>query len=126
MTTLRVLIVRVTSIDEGVSLLHEGLEPCDCLIHRIAGGNHDPDCAWCSEVLHQIDERVDSERSGCRQLRGRVFIEVEANDLVTGKTQTLRHVEAHLAESDDSQFHPVFPSLCGVCAGLSQPVAELV
>jgi hypothetical protein len=30
---------------------------------------------------------------------------------VTRKTQPLRHVEAHLAKSNDSQFHLVFPSL---------------
>src|SRR6202043_576783 len=49
--------------------------------------------------------------SGRRQLCGCVFIEFEADNLVSCKTQTFRHVEAHLAESNDSQFHVVCPSL---------------
>jgi hypothetical protein len=43
---------------------------------------------------------------------------------MTCKTQPFRHIEAHLAESNDSQFHEV-PFLCGLYAELSQLIAEL-
>ena len=85
-----------------------GFEPRDGLVDGIAGGNHDPDGARGGEILHQVFERVDAERAGGGQLGGGVLVEVEADDLVAGETETLRHVEAHLAESNDSEFHACF------------------
>ncbi len=33
---------------------------------------------------------------------GGILVEVEADDLVAGEAETLRHIEAHFAESDNS------------------------
>ena len=40
-----------------------------------------------AKILHQIVERIHAQRSGRRQLRGRVFVEVEADNLMTCKAQ---------------------------------------
>ena len=43
--------------------------------------------------------------AGGGELGDGVGVEVEADDLVAGEAETLRHVAAHLAEADDSEFH---------------------
>ena len=57
------------------------------------------------EILDQLFERVDAEGAGGGEFGGGVFVEVEADDFVAGETETLRHVEAHLTETNDSEFH---------------------
>ena len=99
---LGVLVVGVAAVDDGVAPGEQTFEAGDGVVDGIAGGNHDPDGAGGGEILDEVFERVDAEGAGGGELGGGVFVEVEADDLVTGEAETLRHVEAHLAESDDS------------------------
>ncbi len=76
-------------------------------------------------LADEVFERVDAEGAGGGELGGGVFVEVEADDLVTGEAETLRHVEAHLAETNNSEFHVSFLYLCvdGVNAELGELIA---
>ena len=110
---LRVFVVGVATVDEGVAGLHEGFEGGDGLVDGIAGRDHDPDGARRAEVADHLLEGRDPERAGCGETRDGVVVEVEADDLVAREAKTLRHVEAHLAKSDDAQFHVIpFKSVC--------------
>ena len=80
------------------------------------------------EIFDQVFERVDADGAGGGELGGGVFAEVEADNLVACETETLRHVEAHLAESDDSEFHGcefLSVSLCGLDAEIAEIASEL-
>ena len=79
----------------------------DGVVDGIARGNHDPDGAGRREIGDEVFERVDAERAGGGELGGGVLAEVEADDLVTGEAETLRHVEAHLSKTNNSEFHDV-------------------
>ena len=53
-------------------------------------------------------------------------VEVEADDLVAGEAEALRHVEAHLAETNDSKFHDRAPSyLCCVVRDVDSELSEV-
>ena len=102
---LGVLVVGVAAIDDGVASREQAFEAGDGVVDRIAGGDHDPDGAGGGEIFDEVFERVDAEGAGGGELGGGILAEVEADDLVTGEAEALRHVEAHFAETDDSEFH---------------------
>ena len=86
-------------------LREQSFEAGDGVVDGIARGNHDPDGAGGGEIRDEVFERVDAERAGGGELRGGVLAEVEADDFVTGEAEALRHVEAHLSETNNSKFH---------------------
>ena len=77
-------------------------------------------------LADEVFERVDAEGAGGGELGGGVLVEVEAYDFVTGETEALRHVEAHLAESDDSEFHVDSPFLTLRGDGVNAELGELI
>lgn len=59
--TLRVLVVGIAAVDEGIAFLHEGLQPGDGLVDGSAGGDHDPDGSGRLEAPHELLDGVDAE-----------------------------------------------------------------
>ena len=109
---LRVLVVRVAAVDENIALLHQWLELRNRLVHRIARRHHQPYRARRLHALHQVFQRVHALRPVTRQLLHHIGVEVEPHHRVAALAQPRRHVEAHLSQADQSQFHRVlFPNL---------------
>jgi hypothetical protein len=92
--------------------LHQRFKLGDGVVDGIAGWNHDPDGAGSCEVLYEILQRVDAEGAGGCELCGGFLVEVEADDLVASETETLRHIEAHFAETNNSKFHVRYSLNC--------------
>jgi hypothetical protein len=91
---------RVPTVDHEVARRQQVAEFGDRLPGRIAGRDHHPDRSRRFEPLHQFGERTHV---------GHVGVAVETHHLVTGRAQPLAHVEAHLAETDETELHVTCP-----------------
>ncbi len=60
------------------------------------------------EVLHHVLERVRAHGTGVGEPLDGLLRKVKANHLMAGPAEALRHVSAHLAETDHSEFHVRF------------------
>ena len=122
---LGVLVVGVAAVDDGVASGEQTFEACDGVVDGIAGGDHDPDGAGGGEILDEVFEGVDAEGACGGEFGGGVLVEVEADDLVAGEAEALRHVEAHLSETDDSEFHVVLLLTCLCCGDMNSELSEV-
>ena len=106
----RVLVIRVTAVDKYVAGIQQRLQLGDGLVHRLALRHHDPDGLAAFQLLARSSSVEDAHIAGSSQPRHRFGAEVEAHHLVAAQPQPLRHVAAHLAQTNQSKLHVALPS----------------
>jgi len=101
----RILVVGVAAVDHRVALVQQPQQRGDGVVGDLARGHHQPQHARRGQGLYQRLERSGRAAALAFQLLARIGVGVEAGDLVTAIEQPLRHVGAHLAETDHAQLH---------------------
>jgi hypothetical protein len=114
-TALRVLEVRIATIDDDITRFEPALEFLDDPLGRIAARNHQPYDARSLEPLHQAGNRGGGNHAGLiSQLLPDVLVGIMSNDLDAGTAQAPNHIASHLAEANHSKFHESATSVSGL------------
>ena len=97
-----ILVVGVASVNEGVAGGEMRLQLGDGLVDGVALGNHDPDGARGFELGDHLFQAGCAHVARCGEFGDSVCAEVEAHYLMAAQPKPLRHVAAHLAETNQS------------------------
>jgi hypothetical protein len=108
----RVLVVGVAAVDDRVARREPRHQRVERLVHRFAGGNHQPERP---RRLQRPDQRI--QRSGgfdafALDALAHFLIRVETHNAMSTTHQALRHVGTHAPQADHSNFHSAAPE-CG-------------
>src|SRR5207302_5043618 len=102
----RDLPVGVAAVDDDVAGVAQVDELIDRLCRRVAGRHHDPhDSGTALKLSDEVLPAPRPDRALRRMRLHRGLGEVECDDTVTTLDQAQRHIAAHAAQTDDSDFH---------------------
>ncbi len=100
-----VLVEAVATIDDDVALGVEAADRRDCLLGRVAGGEHHPIDAGCVELVAHVLERARADRAVGDEPFDRWGVAVEHHGFVACAHQSPRDIAAHAAKADDPDLH---------------------
>ena len=96
----RIFVIGIAAVDENIAFGQRRQQLIDGLIHRVAGGNHQPDGARLAQLLDEIAERINADRALIDHSLDRFSAAVVADHPMTAAHQTFGHVGAHATQPD--------------------------